>query len=233
MADARIVKLPTKHRSRRTQAERTARTRARILAATVESLDEVGFQRTTAAEITRRAGLTWGAVQHHFGGKEGILEALLADSFDRFAAGLAETFESLGSEAPIETRIDAFIDSAWAHFGSANYRATFEILLEDSAARRVEARASDDRSWQGEILKAWTRIWRRLFPDVSLGRRRALMIQHYTISTLSGLASMQRLAGEPTPFLTDELGMLKRLLAAELRATAAAPAAPARKKSSR
>ena len=231
MVEARIVKLPTRHRSRRTQAERTARTRARILAATVESLDEGGFQRTTAAEITRRAGLTWGAVQHHFGSKEGILAALLEDSFDRFAAGLADTFEGLGPETPIEARIDAFVDSAWAHFASPNYRATFEILLEDSASRRVEARAGDDLSWQGEILKAWTRIWHRLFPDVSLGRRRALMIQHYTISTLSGLASMQRLAGKRTPFLADELGILKRVLAAEFRSTR--PAAAARKKSSR
>ncbi|HKK52995.1 MAG TPA: TetR family transcriptional regulator, partial [Myxococcota bacterium] len=63
MGQSRILNLPAKPRSRRTQAERTAETRARILEATVESLDQVGFQRTTAAEITRRAGVTWGAVQ--------------------------------------------------------------------------------------------------------------------------------------------------------------------------
>lgn len=222
MNESEILDRPPEPPSRRTQAERTTRTRARILAATVGSLDEIGFQRTTAAEITRRAGLTWGAVQHHFGTKDGIMAALLEDSFDRFARGLAETFEQLGSRAPLATRIDAFIDSAWAHFGSASYRATFEILLADSTARRSGARPEDDLSWQGELLKAWTRIWRRLFPEVVLPRRKALMIQHYTISTLSGLASMQMLAGEPTSFLPDELGLLKRTLVAELRSARSA-----------
>ena len=41
----------------------------------VECIAELGFQRTTAQEITRRAGVTWGAVQHHFGDKDGILLA--------------------------------------------------------------------------------------------------------------------------------------------------------------
>ncbi len=70
--------------NRRSQAERTAETRGRIVGAVVESIREVGLQRTTAAEVSRRAGVTWGAVQHHFGGKDGMLEAVLEHSFDHF-----------------------------------------------------------------------------------------------------------------------------------------------------
>ena len=62
---------------RRSHAERRAETRARIIEAVIESIAEVGFHRTTAVEITRRAGVTWGAVQHHFGDKDGILLAVL------------------------------------------------------------------------------------------------------------------------------------------------------------
>jgi AcrR family transcriptional regulator len=218
MSGAKLLSLPDKRRPRRTQLERTAETRARILAATVESIGDVGFQRTTSAEITRRSGVTWGAVQHHFGSKDGILGAILEDSFNRFSEGLMEAFANLGGSASLGRRIDAFIESAWAHFDSAHYRAAFEILLKDSAAQRSGSPSSEnDLSWQGEILKAWTRIWRRLFPDVDLGRRRALMIQHYTISVLSGLASMQLLAGEAAPFVQDELELLKRTLAREFR----------------
>ena len=222
MSAAKLLSPPDKRRPRRTQLERTAETRARILAATVESIGDVGFQRTTSAEITRRSGVTWGAVQHHFGSKDGILGAILEDSFNRFSEGLMEAFANLGGSASLGRRIDAFIESAWAHFDSAHYRAAFEILLKDSAARRSGSPSSEnDLSWQGEILKAWTRIWRRLFPDVDLGRRRALMIQHYTISVLSGLASMQLLAGEAAPFVQDELELLKRTLAREFRAARA------------
>jgi AcrR family transcriptional regulator len=218
MSDSRFRSLPEKRRPRRTQTERTAETKARILAATVESIGEVGFGRTTAAEISRRSGVTWGAVQHHFGCKDGVLGAILEESFNRFSAGLLAAFAELDKSAPLSRRIDLFIDAAWAHFDTSHYRATFEILLEDSASRNLESTSnSADRSWQGEILKAWTRIWRQLFPDVKLGRRQTVMIQHYTISVLSGLASMRVLAGEVAPFIEDELGVLKRTLVREFR----------------
>ncbi|MBW2313227.1 MAG: TetR family transcriptional regulator [Deltaproteobacteria bacterium] len=55
---------------RRSQAERSAETRTRILAAVIDSIADVGLQRSTAAEIACRAGVTWGAVQHHVGDKE-------------------------------------------------------------------------------------------------------------------------------------------------------------------
>jgi len=217
MAESKPLRLPPRPRTRRTQAQRTAETRARILAATVESILEVGLPRTTAAEISRRSGVTWGAAQHHFGSKDGILGAVLEDSFNRFADGLNAAFDALGEEASLHKRIDAFVDSAWEHFGGADYRATFEILLEDSAARRAAASKEEEAThWQGELLEAWTRIWRQLFPDLAVGSRRAKMLQHLTISTLSGLASMQLLAGEANPFIAEELGVLKRALAAEL-----------------
>jgi len=95
-------------RERRTQAERTAETRTRILEAVVESITEVGFGRTTASEIARRAGVTWGAVQHHFGGKDGILDAVLEDSFDRFAQRLAD----IPLRAPLRERVSLFLARA-------------------------------------------------------------------------------------------------------------------------
>jgi AcrR family transcriptional regulator len=227
MSEAKFLSLPEKRRPRRTQIERTAETRSRILAATIESIGEVGFQRTTAAEISRRSGVTWGAVQHHFGSKDGILGAILEESFNRFSNGLLKAFEDVGRTASLTRRIETFIDAAWAHFGSSHYRATFEILLEDAAARKSGSPSElHDRSWQGEILKAWTRVWRRLFPDIDLGRRRAMMIQHYTISVLSGLASMQLLAGDVAPFVEDELDLLKRTLAREFRLAKANVKAP-------
>ena len=73
MAEVRPIRLPVQSRERRSHAERTAETRARVIEAVFASIAEVGFARTTASEITRRAGVTWGAVQHHFGGKHGLV----------------------------------------------------------------------------------------------------------------------------------------------------------------
>lgn len=220
MATPTLLAPEPRRRPRRTQSQRRAEARERILAATVESLDQVGFQRTTAAEIARRSGLTWGAVQHHFGDKDGILGAVIEDSFRRFEEGLQRGFESLGTGASLDRRVGVFVDAAWAHFASAHYRAAFEILLEDSARRRAApAETDEDLSWQTAILRAWTRVWQRLFPDVPLPRRRALMLQHFTISALSGLASLELLAGEPSPNIREELSLLRRTLVRELRAS--------------
>ena len=186
MASASRAPAARRSRTRRTQAERTAATRERILAAVVESIAEVGFQRTTANEIARRAGVTWGAVQHHFGAKHGILEAVLEESVAR----LADRTAGIPAEAPLATRVELFVLRAWEHFSSAHYRSMLEILLHLAPADREVA-----PGWRGGMERALDAIWKRIFPDAALPQRRALALQRYTASVLSGLASLAVLDG--------------------------------------
>ena len=186
------IRIAPPVRARRSHAERTAETRAKVMAAVVESIAEVGFPRTTAAEITRRAGVSWGAVQHHFGGKDGILIAVLEDSFNGFAERLSSV--DVGSMA-LEERVAVFVARAWEHFGSPRYRSTFEILLNYPGAE------SDRRSWQ-DMLSAWNEVWARFFPTPHLARREVVTLQLYAISVLSGLATA-RMLGDPTARLLD------------------------------
>ncbi len=53
-------------RRRRTQAERTAETRAKLVDATIECLVELGYDATTGAAVSERAGVSRGAETHHF-----------------------------------------------------------------------------------------------------------------------------------------------------------------------
>ena len=191
--------------ARRTQAQRTAETRARVMEAVVASIEERGYQRTTAAEIARRAGVTWGAVQHHFGDKEGILAAVLQESFHRLAAALAD---APSDGVSLEKRVALFVDRSWEHFSSAHYRSTFEILLNWPGDR--------SRSWQEDLLPAWGAIWWRFFPESAASRRRTLALMHYTISVLSGLAAT-RMVGRPGAVApSTELSFLKQTLCREL-----------------
>jgi AcrR family transcriptional regulator len=173
------------------------------LAAVVQSIGEVGYQRTTATEITRRAGITWGAVQHHFGDKDGILAAVLEDTFSQFAERLAD----VPASASLEARVARFVDRSWEHFGSARYRTTFEILLNLPADLEV--------SWQEQMLAAWTRVWSRYFPGGKASQRRRRLM-YYTVSVLSGLAATQMLSGHSVGRLETELGYLKDTLVREL-----------------
>jgi AcrR family transcriptional regulator len=199
------VRIPAPKRQRRSHAERTAQTRQRVIAAVVESIAEVGYQRTTGAEIARRAGVTWGAVQHHFGGKDGILMAVLEQSFNRFAVLLGEPVEA---GADIEQRVSTFVDRAWEHFASPTYRTTFEILL--------NLPVDLEPSWAREVLEAWNGIWRRYFSESRLSRRETVELMHYTVSVLSGLAATTMLEGRDAKLRRRELDFLKDTLVREL-----------------
>jgi len=194
-------------RRRRSHAERTAETRARLIAAVVDSIAELGVQRATAQVIVGRAGITWGAVQHHFGGKDGLLLAVLEDSFARFA----ERLRDVPPDVSLNDRVALFVDRAWAHFSGRHYRSTFEILR--NFLGREEHRGGD---WREQMQHAWDGVWSRIFSDTRLSRRRTFMLQHYTVATLSGLASTLMLEGPQAVLPKWELELLKDTLVREL-----------------
>lgn len=67
--------MPPEVRLPRTQSERTAATRTKLLDATLDSLVELGYARTTTHGIAARAGLSRGAQLHHFPTKESLVVA--------------------------------------------------------------------------------------------------------------------------------------------------------------
>jgi AcrR family transcriptional regulator len=100
-------------KKRRTQSERTEATRNALIAAGRRLFTEKGYDGVSAEEIVREAGVTRGALYHHFGSKAELLEAvyerLEAESTERVARIV------LGSvlESPLEAMkagIEAFLD---------------------------------------------------------------------------------------------------------------------------
>src|SRR5690606_4518593 len=176
----------------------------------VASIAEVGFPRTTATEVTRRAGVTWGAVQHHFGGKDGMLMAVLEDSFRRFEARLDAVPVA---DLPLAERVHAFVTNAWDHFASREYASTAEILRD--ASRRADPPADGPR-WQEAMSRAWSRVWRRFFGEAPAPRARRGALQHYTIAVLTGLASTIALEGPGARVRATELALLEETLMREL-----------------
>src|SRR5580765_2376049 len=80
---------------RRTQAERSAATRARLLDATIECVLDLGYARTTTIEIARRAGLSRGAQLHHFPTKIELVTAAIEHLFTRRHQEFLEAFDRL------------------------------------------------------------------------------------------------------------------------------------------
>ena len=53
-------------------------TRAKLVAAARDAFGRQGYAQASMDELTASAGLTRGALYHHFGGKQGLLAAVVA-----------------------------------------------------------------------------------------------------------------------------------------------------------
>lgn len=96
---------------RRSQEERSAETRTRLLDATIECLVRYGYAGTTTPRVAELAGVTRGAQVHHFGSKDDlILAALRHLTAKRIAAEVARFSMDFGlSDDPI----DAILQLIW------------------------------------------------------------------------------------------------------------------------
>ncbi len=140
---------------RRTQEERALQTRTRILEATVDSLVDAGYAATTTAAVQRRAGVSRGALMHHFPSKQDLLldavahltvqrglwlrdqAGRLAPGSDRQAAGIALLWQTMSgplfaaaTELWIAARTDEDLRSALVDSERRLGRAAREFLAD-------------------------------------------------------------------------------------------------------
>jgi AcrR family transcriptional regulator len=116
----------TRPRVRRTQAERTAETRSKLIEATLECLIERGYAGTTTLAVCKRAGVSHGSLLHHFGKREVLLGAALECVYDRLRARVVAGLESLPHG---DARVEAMVELMWDAFGARQFKAVLELWL--------------------------------------------------------------------------------------------------------
>lgn len=62
---------------RQKRSDRVTETRGKLIEAGRSAFSEKGYANTATEDLTAAAGLTRGALYHHFGGKKGLLEAVI------------------------------------------------------------------------------------------------------------------------------------------------------------
>src|SRR5579859_6551953 len=107
------ARRPTRRRS---QQQRSSETQRKLIEAAIQLLHESGFSRLTISDVAHRAGLTSGAIQHHFSSRRalirGVVEALypvLYTVVDHVAAA--------GRSIP--DRVDRLVDVYWSIYGKS------------------------------------------------------------------------------------------------------------------
>jgi AcrR family transcriptional regulator len=102
-----------RHTARRSQAERSATTRAALLEAARALFAAQGFAGTGREEIVERAGVTRGAMYHHFASKEDLFRAVYEELETELCDAVARA--ALAGDGPREQlRLGAlaFLDAA-------------------------------------------------------------------------------------------------------------------------
>ena len=145
---------------RRTQAERRAATRERLLEAAVRCLETLGYARTTTTEVCRLAGVSQGALFKHFPSKAALMSAAAAHLFAELVADYRRQFARLPNG---DGRFAAAIDLLWSLFETTRMHAAFELYV---AARTDPELARSLRTVAAEHHRNLHALARDLFPDV-------------------------------------------------------------------
>lgn len=122
----------TAPRTRMTQAERRAATRAALLDAVIDCIAEVGYARTTTRMIAERAGVTAGAQAHYFATKSD----LVAEAVERLTTQICDEMlaQAPSGGRPSRAQLERFLDEIWAlHCGPL-----FQAALDLWAAARTD-----------------------------------------------------------------------------------------------
>jgi AcrR family transcriptional regulator len=123
-------------RERRTQAERRAHTHAALLDATTRCLVERGYSRTSTNDIIRIAGVSRGALLHHFASKAELLGAAVDHVVTRCEVEFRESFAAL----PIEERtLERAVDQLWDLFRGPSFDAALELLVAARTDRELRS----------------------------------------------------------------------------------------------
>jgi AcrR family transcriptional regulator len=123
-------------RPRRTQAERSARTRERLLEATLACLVERGWAGTTTTVVAERAGVSRGAELHHFPTRGELLAAAVQHLAERRIADYRRAIESLPAGAdPIAKGVELL----WATFSDPASYALLELVVAARTDRELRA----------------------------------------------------------------------------------------------
>lgn len=184
-------KAPARRRPRRSQAERRAQTRLDLLDATVDCLVDRGYPRTSTSAIARRAGVSVGALQHHFDSKADLLSAAIEHVLERRLEEFAASMSVRDADAdPFDTAIDAL----WELVSGPTFLAWLELSVAARGDRLLaEAMAETDERFAVAAAQQFA-TWFGDVPGLTTAEKRDRVLD-LAFATLNGLA-LRQVGGE-------------------------------------
>ena len=148
---------------------RSETTRQKLLDAAIDLFSEVGYAAAGLGEIIERAGMTKGALYHHFDSKEALATAIIEQGTNLTRDAFRHVCES--SSPALENLIhgvfivaDLLVSDKTARTAEQLTRGLAEF---NSAASRAWSSLLDSMTTQGRRASAEDDLWEGVDPDVS------------------------------------------------------------------
>jgi AcrR family transcriptional regulator len=175
----------------RTQDERSAAMRERLINATLETILECGYSGATLVGIAKKAGVTRGALNHHFDSKDDLIVEAMSDMLKKGSAeirGYAESVQN-GTLSPSE-----FLDRVWEIFSGPFFMVTLEQI---TASRHNDVLKNRLVVVTRDFHKALDEIWSSFFTTNELQQPQLETILNATLCLFRGMGAQTVLREDP------------------------------------
>lgn len=113
---------------RRTQDQRRAETRSRLLDATIACVEEYGYTAATTRRIAERAEVSVGAVTHHFQYRVELVTAAVEELMRRRLLAIREALDEL-PETGREARVGEALEFLWQDFSGPLFTVMIKLWV--------------------------------------------------------------------------------------------------------
>lgn len=177
---------------KRTQEQRSEDTRLALMNATLHLLLTQGYTRLTTIDVAREAGLSKGALTHHFKSKEDLVVQSIEHQLRTVTAELSAFIEGSTTASASSREI---VDYLWRLMVGGLFYTTMEYL--------PEARHNDGFRIRlipvvQEFHAAIDQIWRHLSQTHGLAPERAQIMLNATMCLIRGMVAQSVLRDDPT-----------------------------------
>ncbi len=124
--------------ARRTQDQRRAETRRRLLDATIECVAELGYAGATTRRIAERAEVSVGAVTHHFQYRVDLVAAAVEELVRRRLVALRTALDAMPDDRP--ERVRASLDLLWGDFSGPLFTVMVKLWIAAGDEEELYAR---------------------------------------------------------------------------------------------
>jgi AcrR family transcriptional regulator len=195
---------PTTRPRRRTQGERRAETKRRVLDAAVDCLVEDGYANLTTGRVADRAGVSRGAQLHQYPTRQELVVAAIEYLAQQRAVGLREEAARLPADAD---RIAAALALLWSQFSGRLFQAGIELMV---AARTDAVLRAALTPFERELRRLSRELAAELFGPRAVAHPDFRDVVTLVLNSMYGIA-LHRLM-QPTSVVKRQLVLLERVV---------------------